>query len=894
MSKKDVVLHDPSIKPELNTSTSPLALKRGMWQNLNNIRLTEQVIRARYGSSTLGAIVTSGTFRGAFVGAFYGTETIFVAAYIPDSLKVRVYMSTDAVTWTEITKQFTGTAFDTTIGPYGLTRMDDDGLVWFDIVQDRDVKVLTYPSASQQQDVLVFANQSSYPRTYSRFYGGGADRNTYPTIDASYTAIVEPIDPPTSVRSTGVVARFFEAGNGFAIRDSGSMDIHNSGANFVFSESGGSTNNHMLLTVGTSSAANDTAIIEDTSNARVLLLGKQLHIGYETTWVNFLSKVKIEVGTYSGGSFSAAAIVYNPADQKTEAIVSVLSGNVKMLSIDVEEFNTNSTYDALRFTFLGSAEGSSQAVKIWMVAPGVLIANANPGTTQWAISYFNGGSHTESPGVVLGNVTYPNRLTPPGGNEIPDDYTGYAPPASADLFYSYYLPIPNPSQAQIDKGVEAARIYRQRPGDGDLFLVESYELAIYSEPGTPAVPTWTFVSGSASSILRVTGLGREPLSQTTYPDAFHVAMPKARAGIGTSDRMFIGARVTGVPNLMVSAQDQPFRFRTINNYDSTGNLVPDSAFALNLQGDQVNGFAQVSGSTVGLVPSTAIAASAVYIFGEKFTYMTGGKTSEQIAQVSNTGHPGTFSPGTIVVDRETVTYLDRYMQVRKLRGGSSIELSRNKVDNILKGIPVAYRRYLWAEYFEDRYYLCYVPEGATTKTRILVWSDEFQGWESIDIPPKVTEALIRWHDGANEVKLIALMQNVGGSTTLTSYRYESGASDVGGTNNIAIAGSSFEMHSQDWATFNVHRIGVVADQANGKTFTTTVTYKPWDSSRTGSLSLDKDGFNYIRRFDHTYTPTGEQFGASAVVGFSASVPGGFKILEMKCETEDMGAPFEVP
>lgn len=926
-SKQRIVLHDASFRPRLRTERNPLGLTKGEWSAAANTRFTNQAIECRFGtSSALGGIVSAGNYRGHWCGRFQGTETIFVAIYVDGSDKTRVYMSQDGgATAEEITRQFSGGINQTGIGPYSTTRLDDDGYVWFALVQDRDIKVLSYPSASYHQDVIVFGNQSSFPRAYGDFYGGNTSAlctDTPPGTGAitngsgtNQCAIIEPVATPTNVRDTAVVAKLCSSVFGFALRESANTNYINSGANYTMADGGvGATNNYAVLTIGTSAAVGDTAVLEETLAAKQLLQGKQLHIGVETAnLAEFLAKNMIQVGNYAG-SFTNAATIWNPTSQATECITTTIGTNIYLLSFDVEEFNTASTFDALRFTFLGGAPTASQTANIWYVCPGVAATGANPGGTDWAISHFNAGSHTESQGVVYSSTTYPARIEAPGGNEVPDSYTKYAVPASADLYFGYTIPIPNPTQAQANKGVEAARIYRKRPDDGDFFLVESYELAYYVETyvscsptvGPPANPAWLFTGSTvASQVRKVETLGREPLSRTTPAILVHEAMPKSRAGTGTSERTLISANVTGVPNFLVSAYQQPFRFSFDPVIDpDTGEVVPDSAGALAMPGDTIKAFEQVSGSAVGLVPSTAISVQAIYAIGEQYCYVTGGKTTEQLLSLSNMGIPGTISPMSVAKGRDTVFYLDREMQMRRIRGGSSQPLSLGVINNITKDILAANRPYVQGNYFGDRYYLVHRQSdwnggvgGTNPKNKIIVWNDAIEDFESVDRPPRCIDALITYFDSATQkVKQLAIMQQIGASVTLNFHRYDNAEDTLDLGSNIDMSGSSFELHDELWNWFNLDRIGFVMTSVTGGTMTVSAAYKPNGGTRSKSVSIADASNSYVRRFDNVESAdlTGAQEGGSAIVSFSASVPGGTKILEMHVELVPMDREFESP
>lgn len=894
-------------RPRLRTTPDPLTLRDGEFAYLSNVRVASGVIESRFGDTTLGAIVSASRFRGACVCRFMGVDTIFVAVYIPLAAKVRVYKSTDAVTWTEITKQFNGGIADTGIGPYNLTRLDDDGLVWFEYHQDPDIALLSYPGGSYSRDVLRFGNQSSFPRAYSQFYGG----NTAAVTNGSgslQTAIVEPVPAPTAAQQVGVRARLTQGNvTGFGLADAGNTAYVNSTANFAFADSGASaTDNTIVLTVGTAAAVNDTAII-DMAFAHALLSGKQLHLGIDTAWVSFLQSCKIEVGNYNAG-FTSAATIWDPSGSTPQPLITVLDTNKKLYSFDVERFASASTYDSLRFTFVGPVVASSKTVTIFYVMPGCSLTYANPGGTLWAITHYNGGSHVESAPAVLRPADYPLRLEAPGLNDLPDSYATLAVPQPEGLFFSFTLPVPNPTQADADKGVEAVRIYRKRPDDDDFYPVESYELAVYSEtPGSPPTgPTWSFTGSTAASAMRfILALGREAISTTTPPHSLHLPMPKCRAAISANGRCFAAPTINSQPNFWYSEWNQPSRFVEFDVLDeTTGDFFPLAPGAVSMQGDQINGFAVCSAALFGLGQGDGGPTDlALIVFGERELYLSGGKSSEQIRRLTPMGLPGTISPGSIAVGREWVYYVDRYMMPRRLRGGGGDQpIGWQRVEDLLQGVPAANRRYLWGWVHKENYYLAYFQDDyvysdtVTTPNRILVWDSVTEDWVSDDRPTRAIHGFVSWHDTSIErSRLVAFGDQIGAGQTLVAHEYE----DPDSVSSVAVIIRTLSVHSKDWMYVSCGKVGVLMDAVAGVTATIVVTYLTQtdgaSTARTTTISLaTQTSQATIRRTDRPFesTETSETKGGAFSVEFSASIPGGKRMLGLTAEIVETSTEWE--
>lgn len=903
--------HDSSAFARYRSQPSPLQLKDEEFQLLQNVRSASGDLTVRGGSALVNSIVSGGEYRGSAVFRFRGSYVMFVAVYVPLSTKVRVYRFpgvADPTAWEEITREFSGVnPGDTGIGPYNLTRMTDDGPVWFEFVQDPDQDSVTfregsYPSLSQ--DVVRFGNRTEYPRAYGAFYGGNTLAVTN-DVGSLQTAIIEPIDPPTAAQAVGVTATMVGS-SGFPLRDAANTAYRNSTANFTLADAGGSaTDNYAVLTVTATAAVNDTAVMDINSggvNGSALLLGgKQLHIGIDTAWVGFLSAVKIEVGNEAAGVFTSAATIWNGATGSLPyPVISVLSSNKQLYSFDVEQFYSASSYDALRFTFLGPVVTTPKTVNIFYVCPGPAIAGANPGQSLWAITWKNSGSHSESPRVLLRNPNYPMRLEALGGNELPDSYADLSCPSSADLYFGFNGPVPNPTQAMIDKGVDGAVIYRKRPADGDYFPVEFYELAIYSETaGTPpTAPVWSFTgSTSANQVRRVGFLGRRHLSTTPPPPDLHLVMPKATAAVQANGRSFVGVyTATGTQrNFMYSGFQQPFRFLAFDDIDqTTGDFRPLSPGYINLQGDQIRALVAVSASDIGM-DSAGPTDQVVVAFGEMDVFVAGGKTQDQIRRISPVGIPGTISPFSVSVGRQWIYYVDRYMMPRRFRAGSADEqIGLQRVDD-LKGVPSAYRPYIGGCYHDSKWFVPFVPEGETTPVGILVWDDFLEDWVSRDVPPLPTEGMVSYFDATlNRMRLIAFMQITAASTTLRAVEYD-GTATLDFSSLIPVRIRTLEMHSKDWSVVSGRKFGLVMQAVANAEATVVLTYKPSGATRTTTISLADSG-SWIRRTDRPElsVETGETKGGSVEALLSMDVPGGTRILAFGLDIHEYEDEFESP
>ena len=449
---------------------------------------------------------------------------------------------------------------------------------------------------------------------------------------------------------------------------------------------------------------------------------------------------------------------------------------------------------------------------------------------------------------------------------------GLKVPRSPILQAIYMAKVKQVSSADQTAGVDLARFYYKAAGDVRYRYVSSKQLS--GSAGdiltNIASPTWVI----AAPLVTVTEY------QVYLPDAYHIPVPSAKCLKFANGRLFAGGAAGSTKNFYVSANGNPFRFRSFTD-------------RINGQVDVDDPVTRTVGSGVfqKIVPmsSSVLGADTVFIFTSEGVFVTGGNTSDQLQNVARVSTYGTVSPLSIATHDNSVIYLDTEMQIRILRGGQIVPVSRDWIDDNLAGIPAAYRKYASGVVHNERYYLAYTPSGETTNTKALVYSIE--GSWMLDTPPKPIGGFLAWFDGTNiKKRLIAFGMD---STTVKAYEYDllTQSQDLG-TTNITCAVTFPEIHAEDGKSLFVNRIGVTCDDVSGSAGTITRTYKPLGS--TGTSNLDMSGIgNQVVRYDSQQVLAGTMNqSTSAKVRLSLPLTAGKKIYKIVAELEPRGHAYD--
>jgi len=835
----DVLIFGPKTGIDYVSGLSPLSLGAYQFREVYDLRTADGTATIRPGTSAaISTINTSSTFRGMYTCRFGTTEYIFVAYKSGSNVLVKVSVD-GGVNWTVITESS---------GAFGDTRFTDTGqLVQFQLVKDKFVGAL---SSSWRQDCVIMVNGSDTPRVYSDFYGGGGGSGQKMCAIAD---IAIPSDTPA------IKANLFGSLTGFALNDAANTSYASLDADFAFADSGSGANSRPRLTVSTAVDKDDWAVIDMATGVQ-LLGGKMLYTGIDTALPNFLENIKIEVGSYSG-SFTSAATIWDPANPCEVASAGLDLTNKTLYGFDVERYNTATTYDSIKLTWVANtAPLSNTTVDIFLVRPGVAPAAARKGGTEFAVALSNAGSHTESPAYYPA-IEYSRNLDPV---YAASDYQNLIQPQSQlDFYYGFTALVKNPSTTDRDKGIEGYNIYVKKPSDDRFWLLEHFECCSWNGSA------WVYTSGAAGEYQAVTLLASDINYDSQPPPGRHKAMPIAKAIGSANDRCFVGAVAATKSALYVSGAGHPFRYADTSLHDAFGNFLPDQPGTHSLEGDTVRRIIPMASSSLGI--------STVIILGERSVYVTGGILTAQILQVSDMGAPGTISPMSAVAHRGTLFYLDRERQVRRWTGAAFEPVSLFKVDDQTRAIPGTRLEYVWGTYFEDRYFLAHSASGTTVNGRALVWHGLQNRWEATDRRSFAgMEGIINFLDVTNGVQKL-LFAGVN-SSDLKLYRMEgTDTQDVSSDISVQLRTGDIYFDKFDGFTYTEHY--AMSDDIASGSMSITESYRPGGVDETTSIGLDVSSGS-VWKHSLTKTNNGEGFGIACPVTFAWSGTSGKKVYAL--------------
>jgi len=840
--RNEVVILDPKSVPvrALNSAMDQASLGPSEWAQLDNLRIEKGLLTCRGGTSTIGSIVSAASYRGHWEGNLWNGYTVIVAAMV--SAEVRIYESTDLISWTEITAAS---------GKYGNTRFTDT---------DRPVRFTVVPRTFGTEDgvgsILIAVN-------------GVDDARAFTSAGCS---IVEDIEPPTKVQDKTVYVSQVPSGFFLNIQAIVGGDLSATGAGITWTVNGADPDLQARLTITSGVTSGSTATITRTiSNVTTSALNRQLLIGVDTAYGQLWDKLKIECN---------ALVVwdgFNPASY-TRPIPVFLDNSQRIIwvfELPTIAGTTNITTFKLTWTAdTAEAPSASQIADFFMIAigygGGLMKSDASLG-----VSSVNSGSGTESPGVVYS--TYQTvRVKDVGGPVLSDVRLPRSPVINA----VFSAPVVGVSDTERDKGVNRVNFYVKETGSTRYRY--HYSQALTSWGGA----SWTHTNPSAEDLFAWTTAGPDTYD-VIYPDvdipsAFNKAIPTDSTEVcWANNRLLVGGIKTD--NLAISEYKLPFRTTLVPRFEN-GRQAEQSGTYLSLEGETVQAIHPIAASTAG--------SSTIFVFTDKNIYAVSGQETSQLSQLGRIANIGTPAPLSIASDKGTVYFVDQEGQVRVLDAGSIQSITRSVVDDKLQSVPGDRRKWLCGVVWKDRYYLSY--SESTTNNRILVWDMDAGMWTT-DTPPIPFDCLLTWIDNSTEELRFVGIGLL--STTLIAYDYDlvSAIHDLG--ENISCILEPYELHSQDGGMFHVGRCKAMIDDMIGRQATIVRTYYPSEVYQTTTLSIDADN-EHIYREDRiegaTVTGTGQPVGPRCRVVFTIPLHADFKIRYLSLETTSIGGGQDRP
>lgn len=805
----DFTLYDPINQPYRGLRTYPdgPSVPPGYWKEAKNIRVDAGGVKLRGGETSIVAGPTN-------ADACYGGIALEYGSYV--YVYSAVHISTDASTVIRLyVNQYT-IASDTwggwievsaASGAYGNTRMTKtNGLFSFTPV----------PTLSTDPAVVV-QNGTDYPRL----------------IIATQSAKIEEINAPTW-------ASTYKPVFGFSAKVSTTATAtatNSTGARFAASQTGTSKYWRWTFTTPT---ASDTAELALSSGSADFSGGLQLAIlaDIRSAGESYIHGCKWEIK--SGGNYYTIHDPTNGVDSLVSSETDI--PGVRLYGFGISEHSSSLTsVTGLRLTVVNAGLTAGGVLDVWAVLCGGQV----PGFSEYAISYLNTATRTESAGVVMPLPTQGATADTVLGT-LPDTLKdkGFSFPLSQAFYYSVSLPTVRVGTNDRDKGVNTIIAYRKDPGESDFYYCNQWTCCSYSG-------SWAY-SGDYASATKYIQTENAPEwtkdDGRPAPSAYNEACPIGNTMIYASRRSHVGTNKTsGKPFncVKVSDENHGLRFRSI------GSPNEGEGFLAELDGSEVvKGFAASSASVIG--------ASTVYCFTDRAHYIIDGPLVRRVASIG--------ARAGITENQGAIYWLDNHLSVRRALG--QIEnISRLRVDDVFTGATNT--QLISGAFHRDRLYLAY--SGG-----VIVYSELLGDWESIDTPSVQPKVFLPWTVNG-ESKLYCL------SATGGVYRYDYGNDDAG--TEIAFRLKTGDIHTEDWARVSVGRSKIVSSDKNSETMTVTYTASSPAGTKTGTINLDAGGSETTawKQDKQSAGNDASIAGASVNIQYDATISGPFTLSALVCD-----------
>lgn len=925
-----IPLFNPDAAPwrGMYSALTPSALKSGQWSLAQNVRPDDGSMKTRQPTINLNASglspVTS--FRGLWSGTLNGTPYVVYAGY--DGSKVRIYDSTDGISYSELSSSTTRFNDSTGSIPFTFQAINwnvtgndylivqngvDSPRVWdptngFFIHQSIS---LPPTSASAIQPTAKMGNYVSLGQISAGIgtstwnsttvqSGKSSGSNSSSTLNDTtktwsvnaYAGLSITIYYGTGSGSLGVhVTRTVASNTSTQITITGTWPVTPDATSYYLitsatprlalsNTSGGVAPQYESMLVKTTVSQNDWAMIEGTIDCST---SPQICFATDYATYDQFTKLKLELfDTVSTTWYT----VYDPTvstmippqfipwadshfDNATAGGMGLNGEQIVVYDLSNIASTNRTNAQFWRWTW---AQGASMSTTDYTFNIHLMFCS---GTTLYGASFgqaaYNSNSFAESAFVANGLTLMPNGASvglqcggTTGGGTNPPVYT-IRLPGSTSMLYDYTVPAYTAAAADVTNGVNGINIYRQDTGQTDYFYVGNCASA-----GSLSV-----TSATPQNVQRPAG------------DAFSTTVPTGTAMAYANQRTFVG----GKSKYNFSESNNPFRFRQLLKIT---NGVPQnrSAGYVALPAETVAAFATAAASPVG--------AAQIFMFTDRNTYSIGGFSGFALSQPTLIAAVGCSAPQSVAQYKDAIFFLDDNQQVRRFSYGKShiymyenanaydlmLPISRRIVSDVTTNIPAS--RLAWATGLAkyDRYYLALTPQGGTHNTLILVWDETVGTWVE-DTLPKDAEGMVVAPFTTGAKILLA-------SSDIKIYEHENATS----LNPLAVRLTSRELHTGMWHNMFYGRIGMVVDTNPGSIATLTKTVKngalgtisnmPTTDGTTLNLALNSPSqiWRWDVRADAAGNPTpGGIQGASCQIDFQASMLPGSRIYSMVIETD---------
>jgi hypothetical protein len=864
------------------SALDPSALEPGQFSLIQDLRFDDGSLKARQpttdrsatglptNSSNSAFPNTTGMVRGIWSGKLNGTTYVLVACW-DGTANVRLYYSTNGIAFTEATAAS---------GAYGNTRMTDTGTPF---------RFVTVYEQVSQQDVLVIQNDVDQPRLFTTAAHNGAYVRTVDPITAPSAAgnYATSPSPPCNLPIFSSAYAYGSTSKPYTVASSaGSLvpaNALNGGMLFTSLATGGTD----ALSLTWSSAASFASATQ--------LCFLLQWTGSATP--NLLANYKIQIVDSVGG----AQTVYDPASTTTQNLsyevqpasssTSAINGGLPATA-NLVTFDLTPIAAANRSHVTGiniGADSGSQNLTLqadWGIV--AIFGGASTGAgslygtspvdladSSYSIAFYNSGTFTESPGVVVqtGTSTTPTISALGGYNYLPGwDQTL---PAFQFTQFQWSVPYFNPSSSDLANGVDTLNVYRMDEGSSDYLFAFSVGLATWSGSA------WGLVNSTTSVQYAPDTVNYLSLAIARYsPDAYNISMPVGGALCWANSRLFVG----GTGFYYASEFGFPFRFRLVLEIENNA-PVSRSGTWVQLAGQTVQAFATPSGA--------ALASATVFFWTETKCYALSGFDGYSLSQPSTVMEVGCSAPGSVAQYKDAIFFLDDNQELRRFSYGRAFlygysnsyaydlahAISKRVVDDQTRGIPAGRLPWVQGCATFDRYYMAYSTAGTTQNGYVLVWDETIGAFVQDSLPAGAESCCYSLLSSGRSMLLAGSNGHV--------YTHEDPSSAAAHT----VALSTGMLHDKGWSPKFFGRVGLVMDVQSGQSATVTRTLRPVGTESTSidlhTLPANQSSVNQQWRWDTLATST--QPGVSGVacqIGLSWTMTPGTKLYALVIEIQE--------
>ena len=673
-------------------------------------------------------------------------------------------------------------------------------------------------------------------------------------------------------------------------------DPYASGSNFT-----------VLYTVTSSAATDDIAKVDFGASADVQ--GEQINFFMEGTsslLQDLFINAKIEISandsdyytvydkTSSNAATSSLPIFTSMDAANTRTMVTLSMANIPA---------TNRVLRYLRFTRKQDTTPTG-GTAIFLAIASCDIPGGCPNGTVFPIAYVDSYSRAES-GVIEPSGTDYDLLKNIGGPTLYKNGTATTGavkiPATApsSILFDYLLLPKNADGGDTITGGLAGQpsnidVYCRLPGETDALLIDSYQLYIPGDSGGskqwasndtqatfPRVPIHIFENWGA------TGGRTRRIAEVRPPSALTIAMPRARAVGFANNRLFAGNVQDQdgndlVSDLYISADSDPFRFQPIQESEVSGTRTE-------FGGEAIQAIFMTAASADGASNIFVLTNESFNALGTAGQFLGSGFTTTALGTRVRINDYGTNEPLSVAERNGVVFYIDKENHVRRFSGGSSKNISRNAVDDLIKAIPASRRGKAVGRFWNDRYELFFTPTGGTTNTKRLAWNEVLQVWEYAEAVNETQSACVAYDSSAvgSGQRLLAF------SSANKVYALDE---DTAASVAISLKTRKYQSPSEQGFLFGHSRVMMDADQ--GKTITFAYTYDPVGHTFEGDVDLSSDNPLVVKIESQTREETtayNVDTGEGGWAGFaelSGTLTSGKRLYRWECDMEAAGEEGE--